>query len=91
VPEAASAAEPLTRGAEAQDILEGVRPPFALPHVFSGMKVSIALSLIGAMVGEFVGSNHGLGYLIVAYSSTMNTALVFGAVVLLALMGILLF
>ncbi|MGH8851295.1 MAG: ABC transporter permease, partial [Casimicrobiaceae bacterium] len=61
------------------------------PYIFSAMKVSMALSLIGAVVGEFVGANRGLGYLILAYSSTMNTALVFGAIVLLALMGILLF
>ena len=68
-----------------------VRLPFAMPYIFSAMKVSMALSLIGAVVGEFVGANRGLGYLILAYSSTMNTALVFGAIVLLALMGILLF
>jgi len=68
-----------------------VRLPFAMPYVFSGMKVSMALSLIGAVVGEFVGANRGLGYLILTYSSTMNTALVFGAMVLLALMGIVLF
>lgn len=68
-----------------------IRLPYAMPYVFSGMKVAMALSLIGAVVGEFVGADRGLGYLILTFSSTMNTALVFGAIVLLALLGIVLF
>jgi NitT/TauT family transport system permease protein len=68
-----------------------VRLPYAMPYVFSGMKVAMALSLIGAVVGEFVGADKGLGYLILTFSSTMNTALVFGAMVLLAILGIALF
>lgn len=68
-----------------------VRLPYAMPYVFSGMKVAMALALIGAVVGEFVGADRGLGYLILTFSSTMNTALVFGAIVLLAILGIVLF
>ncbi|MCS0494778.1 ABC transporter permease [Ancylobacter sp. MQZ15Z-1] len=68
-----------------------VRLPFAMPYLFSGMKVAMALALIGAVVGEFVGSDRGLGYLILTFSSTMNTALVFGAITLLAILGICLF
>jgi NitT/TauT family transport system permease protein len=68
-----------------------VRLPFATPYLFSGMKVSMALALIGAVVGEFVGADRGLGYLILTFSSTMNTALVFGAMALLAMVGIGLF
>jgi NitT/TauT family transport system permease protein len=68
-----------------------VRLPYAMPYVFSGMKVAMALALIGAVVGEFVGADRGLGYLILTFSSTMNTALVFGAIVLLASLGIVLF
>jgi len=68
-----------------------VRLPFAMPYVFSGMKVAMTLSVIGAVVGEFVGSDTGLGFVILTASSTMNTGLVFSAMVLLSVMGILLF
>jgi NitT/TauT family transport system permease protein len=68
-----------------------VRLPNAMPYLFSGMKVAVPLSLIGAVVGEFVGSDRGLGYMILTYSSTMNTALVFGAMFILAALGMLLF
>lgn len=68
-----------------------VRLPSALPFVLSAMKIAISLSVIGAVVGEFVGSDKGLGYLIVNASSTMNTALVFGVILVLSLLGILCF
>jgi NitT/TauT family transport system permease protein len=61
-----------------------VRLPYAMPYVFSGMKVAMALSLIGAVVGEFVGSDKGLGYLILTFLSTNNTAMVFGGMALLS-------
>jgi NitT/TauT family transport system permease protein len=65
-----------------------VRLPWALPHVFSGMKVAITLAVVGAVVGEFVGSDRGLGFLVVTASSTMNTPVVFGTVAVLSLLGI---
>lgn len=65
-----------------------VRLPWALPFVLSAMKIAISLSVIGAVVGEFVGSDRGLGFLIVNASSTMNTALVFGVILVLSLLGI---
>lgn len=68
-----------------------VRLPWALPHLFSGMKVAITLAVIGAVVGEFVGADKGLGYLVLTSSSNMNTALVFGVLALLSIMGIVLF
>jgi NitT/TauT family transport system permease protein len=68
-----------------------VRLPWALPHVFSALKVAVSLAVIGAVVGEFVGSDRGLGYAIVTASSSMNTSLVFGIMALLALMGIAVF
>lgn len=68
-----------------------VKLPFAMPYVFSGMKVAMTLSVIGAVVGEFVGSDTGLGFVILTSSSTMNTGLVFSAMVLLSAMGIALF
>jgi NitT/TauT family transport system permease protein len=67
------------------------RFPWALPHVFVGLKVAISLAVIGAVIGEFVGASEGLGWVIVNSGSNVNTSLAFGAMVLLALMSIVLF
>jgi NitT/TauT family transport system permease protein len=67
------------------------RFPWSLPYVFVGLKVAIALAVIGAVVGEFVGATKGLGYVIVASGQTADTTLAFAAVVLLSAMSILLF
>jgi NitT/TauT family transport system permease protein len=66
-----------------------LRLPWALPYLFSGMKVAMTLAVIGAVVGEFIGSDKGLGYLILTASSNMNTALVFAVVAVLSILGIL--
>jgi len=71
--------------------LTRIRLPFAIPFVFSGLKVAAALSVVGAVVAEFVGADAGLGYLIQTSMAFFRTPLAFGAVVILALMGILLF
>ena len=63
----------------------------ALPHVFVGLKVAISLAVIGAVIGEFVGADKGLGHVIIASGSNVNTSLAFAAMVLLALMSIVLF
>lgn len=68
-----------------------VRLPWALPYLFSSMKVAITLAVIGAVVAEFVGADKGLGYLILTSAGSMQTALMFGALVLLSLLGIICF
>lgn len=68
-----------------------IRLPNALPHIFTGMRISIALAVIGAVVSEFVAAERGLGYLVFTASSNLDTRLVFTAVTLLAAMGIVLF
>jgi len=68
-----------------------IRLPFAVPFVFSGMKVAVALAVVGAVVGEFVAADKGLGYLITTSMAFFKLPLAFGAVILLALMGIGLF
>ena len=79
------------RATRAQTFLE-VRLPFALPHLFSGLKVAVTLAVIGTVIGEFVGSdNRGLGYFIYAESAAGNTARAFASVVILAALGIALF
>jgi NitT/TauT family transport system permease protein len=83
----------LTRSLEAGTlkVFWKVRLPWALPHIFSGMKVAMSLAVIGAVVGEFVGSDRGLGYLILTASSNMNTAIVFGIMAVLSVLGIVVF
>lgn len=68
-----------------------IRIPSAMPYFFSGTKVAVTLAVIGSVVGEFVGSDAGLGYLIMVSGSQLNTAMVFVALVVLSLMGAILF
>jgi NitT/TauT family transport system permease protein len=68
-----------------------VRFPNALPHMFAGMKVAISLALVGAIAGEFVASQEGLGYVIITAQSMFQTVRVFAAVVLLGVAGTVLF
>ena len=68
-----------------------VRLPSALPSILAGMKVAVSLALVGAIVGEFVSSQRGLGYVIMSAQGTFDTARVFAALFLLALIGLLLY
>jgi NitT/TauT family transport system permease protein len=65
--------------------------PHALPHLFSGMKVATMLALIGAVVGEFVASDSGLGYLIMLAQGSFDTVQIFASLLMLGLIGMLLF
>jgi NitT/TauT family transport system permease protein len=67
------------------------RLPNALPFIFAASKVSITLALVGAVIGEFVGADSGLGYVILISSSQLHTDVAFVAIVLLALIGMGLF
>ena len=78
------------RAGPLQELLR-IRLPFAVPFVFGGLKVAAALAVVGAVVAEFVGADAGLGYLIQTSMAFFRTPLAFGAVVILAIMGILLF
>ena len=65
--------------------------PGSLPYLFSTMKVAITLSLVGAVVGEFVSSNRGLGYLIIASKGVLDTPLLFVTIIALAIVGFILY
>jgi len=65
--------------------------PFAIPFIFSGLKVASALAVVGAVVAEFVAANQGLGYLITTSMAFFETPLAWGAVVILAFMGMAFF
>ena len=60
-------------------------------HIFSGMKIGAILAVAGAIVGEFLGSSRGLGYLMLQVQVTLDTAAMFMAVILITLIGALLY
>jgi NitT/TauT family transport system permease protein len=68
-----------------------VRIPYALPHIFAGLKVAVTMAMIGVIVGEFVTAQAGLGYIIMMASSAADTALVFAAIILLCAAGLMLY
>ncbi|BBK44193.1 nitrate ABC transporter permease [Allostella vacuolata] len=68
-----------------------IQLPGALPYIFSGMKVAAILAVAGAIVGEFLGSDKGLGYLMLQVQVTLDTAAMFMAVILISLLGVLLY
>jgi NitT/TauT family transport system permease protein len=65
--------------------------PHALPSIFAGLKVSITLAVVGAVVGEFVGANSGIGFLLQRSIGNFELPLMFAALVVLALIGVVLF
>jgi NitT/TauT family transport system permease protein len=68
-----------------------VQFPAALPFVITGAKVAITLAVIGAVIGEFIGSSEGLGFLLLSATSQLNTPLAFAALFALAALGILVY
>jgi NitT/TauT family transport system permease protein len=68
-----------------------VQFPAALPFVITGAKVAIRLAVIGAVIGEFIGSSEGLGFLLLSATSQLNTPLAFAALFALAALGILVY
>jgi NitT/TauT family transport system permease protein len=65
-----------------------VRFPGALPSIFVGLKVAAALASTAAVVAEFVASDNGLGYLIVTYNGQLMTPMVFAAIIVLGVIGL---
>lgn len=62
--------------------------PNALPFVFAGLDIAVVFSVLGAIVGEFVGAQRGLGNLILQFNFSLDIAGVFAVLVLLAFMGV---
>jgi NitT/TauT family transport system permease protein len=78
-------------GARTAKIMLRVRGPSALPQMFAGFKIAVCLAVVGAIVGEFVGSDRGLGYLLLTSTGTLDGTLVWAALFVLIAMGIALF
>jgi len=68
-----------------------IRLPYSVPFLMSGLKVAITLSVVGAVVGEFVAAEQGLGYLITSSTAFFRTPVAFGAMFILSILGIVLF
>lgn len=80
-----------TLGASRWQIFTKLQIPASLPQMFSGIKIGIALSVIGAVIGEWVGASAGLGYLMTYSQPLFLTARVFAAILVLSMMGVSLF
>lgn len=78
-------------GGSRWDVFRYVRIPTSLPYAFSGFKIGVTLAVVGAVVGEFVGSTQGLGVMIVRASGVLNTPLVFAGIIALSILGVALF
>jgi NitT/TauT family transport system permease protein len=78
-------------GARTLKIMLRVRGPSALPQMFAGFKIAICLAVVGAIVGEFVGSDRGLGYLLLTSTGSLDGTLVWSALFILIAMGVTLF
>lgn len=81
----------ITMGASKKDIFFKLSVPSALPAFFSGLKVAVTLSVIGAAIGEWLGAQEGLGYFSRRMMTQFDGAGVFAPIVLLSLVGVLLF
>ena len=68
-----------------------VRFPFALPAIFSGLKIAMTMAIIGVIIGEFISAKAGLGFYILYASSRMETAAIFAALFVLCAIGVALF
>ncbi len=72
-------------------VFRRLRIPIALPHLFTGCKIAITFAVIGAVIGEFVAAQEGLGYLILISTAQSQTPLAFAAILLLTLISVMLF
>ena len=72
-------------------IFAKIRIPNALPYILSALKITATAAVVGAIVGEFVASQKGLGYVIVTTQSSMNTGVAFAALIWISVVGLLLY
>lgn len=72
-------------------VFRRLRFPVALPHLFTGCKVAITFAVIGAVIGEFVAAQDGLGYLILTSTAQSQTPLAFAAIIVLTVLSVVLF
>lgn len=76
-------------GANRWQMFWKVRLPSALPYIFAGLDMAAVFSIVGAVVGEFVGAQRGLGTLILSMNAQMDTAGTFSVFIILSVLGII--
>ncbi|MFQ5912243.1 MAG: ABC transporter permease [Nitrospinota bacterium] len=72
-------------------VFRKVRIPNSMPFIFNGLKIATAFATVGAVVGEFVGSDKGLGHVLIVSNSMLETPQLFAALIPLSLIGVLLY
>jgi NitT/TauT family transport system permease protein len=72
-------------------VMRKIRFPNAVPYIFVGLKLAATMSVIGALVGEFVASERGLGSLIITGGVTLQTSSIFASLILISIMGLVLY
>jgi NitT/TauT family transport system permease protein len=77
-------------GATPTQVLRKIQFPSALPSICAGIKLAVTLAPVGAVIGEFVASNKGLGHLLIRAVGDMDTPLAFAAVTVFSIFGVLL-
>lgn len=75
-------------GASKWDEIVKLRLPYAVPYIFAGLKVATTLSVIGAVIAEWVSSSAGLGYLIISGITNFQTTIVFASILLLMVISL---
>jgi NitT/TauT family transport system permease protein len=78
-------------GASEWNVFRRIRFPAALPHLFAGLKLAATFAVVGAVLGEFVGSETGLGHIILESSGVFDMVLVFGALMYLIVFAVAFF
>ncbi len=78
-------------GASWREIFFKISLPWALPYIFSSFRISITLAVVGAVVGEFVASDSGLGYVISYANTSLDTDVMFAGIFVLSGLGVALF
>ena len=78
-------------GASWREIFFKISLPWALPYIFASFRISITLAVVGAVVGEFVSSDTGLGYVISYANVSLDTDVMFAGIFVLSALGMLLF
>ena len=74
-------------GANRLKIIRFVKLPAAFPNIFAGLEVASVMSVLGAIIGEFVGSKAGLGRLILTGGERLDLGLVFSSILVLLIIG----
>ncbi len=75
-------------GASRWQLFRKLRLPASLPYVMAALRISVPLSLIGAVVAEWFAADSGIGQIIVIANGELNTAVLFAAVFVLAVLGV---